>query len=488
MTRIASPVPSSPRPGRPSRPGRFIRAAGAALIGLSATFAQATPLPEAIAAPLARAGIPEAAASFFVAGVDDSQAFLEVNAQRAMNPASTMKLVTTYAALEVLGPAFTWKTRVSVGAAPHAGVLDGDLYIKGSGDPDLVLERFWLLLGQVRARGVREIRGDVVIDRTLFEAHESDPGQFDGEPFRPYNVTPDPFLLNFKSIDLGFVPDEALHEIRVISEPAIAGQQIGSVRYLDGACGDWKAKLNPDFTNPEHLTFVGGFPGACGERHLPVSVYSHSGYATALFKTLWSELGGTLLGTVRDGVAPTEALPLYDAESPSLAEVIREINKYSNNVMAKELYLDLSAELLKLPGSAERSQRVITSFLAGHGLKFPELVTENGSGLSRIERISAQSMGRLLQNAWASSAMPEYVASLPVVGVDGTMRRRLATERIAGQAHIKTGTLADVRAVAGYLRAASGKSYVVVSFINHPNSGLAQPVQDAFLQWIYEHG
>lgn len=450
--------------------------------------ASALALPEAIAAPLAHLGIPQSAVSFYVQGVGDPSALLEVNGDQPMNPASTMKLVTTYAALDLLGPAFTWKTWVGAASLPVDGVLDSNLYIKGSGDPDLVLEKFWLLLQELRGRGLRDIHGDVVVDRSLFEPVDSDPGQFDGEPNRPYNVAPDPFLVNFKSIDLAFVPDDTRREIHVVAEPALLGQQIGSVRYLDGSCGDWKAKLNPDFTNPEHLTFVGGFPGACGERHYPVSLYSPAGYAEALFRTLWQQMGGTFTGRMREEAAPHGALMLLEYQSPSLAEVVREINKYSNNVMARELFLDLSAETFKTPGSSEASQRVVSSFLASHGVRAPELVIENGSGLSRLERISARSMGQLLQNAWNSPLMPEFVASLPVVGVDGTMRRRLTGDRVSGQAHVKTGSLADARAVAGFLRTASGKVYVLVSFINHPNANSAQSVHDAFLQWVYERG
>ncbi|MGA2550088.1 MAG: D-alanyl-D-alanine carboxypeptidase/D-alanyl-D-alanine-endopeptidase [Burkholderiaceae bacterium] len=457
-------------------------------LGLVLPAQAASLLPEALAVLLSRAAIPPSAASFFVEDVDGQPPLLAQNADKPMNPASTMKLVTTYTALEVLGPTFTWKTRVSVDAPPSAGVLPGNLYIKGSGDPDLVVERFWLMLDELRARGVREIRGDVVIDRSLFEPQDIDPGAFDNEPYRPYNVTPDAFLVNFKAVDLGFLPDEQQHTIRVIAQPRMAGQQIAPVRYLEGGCGDWQAKLNADLSDPDRLNFVGGFPGACGERHMALGLYSHARYASALFQSLWKELGGTISGTVRDGAVPAAAQLYYEYESPTLAEVIRQINKNSNNVMAKELYLDLSAEIFQLPASAERSEHVIASFLEGHGVAAPELVTENGSGLSRVERMSAQSMGRMLQVAWNSVAMPEYVASLPVVGVDGTMRKRLTAQRVAGQAHIKTGTLADARAVAGYLRAASGRTYVVVSLINHPNAGLAQPVQDAFLQWVYDHG
>jgi len=466
--------------------GAWTLGAMAALISLG-LHAQEV-LPDAIARALARAKIPPAAASFFAAPVAGPAPILLSNADRPMNPASTMKLVTTYAALQLLGPSYTWKTPISAGGTLSGDVLHGNLYIKGVGDPDLVLQDFWLMLGQVRARGIREIAGDVVIDRSLFQASDFDAAQFDGEPYRPYNVGPDAFLVNFKAITLYFIPDELTRSVRVVAVPSLAAQTLGAVRYVDGPCGDWQARLNPDFSNPDAIAFVGGYPGSCGEKHLAVSVYSHAHYSAALFKAFWKELGGSLDGQVRDGPIAPEAWPVFEQESPSLGEIVRDINKYSNNVMAKELFLDLSAETPHLPASAERSQRVVMDFLAGRGLPMPELVMDNGSGLSRVARISALSMGRLLIDAFQSPVMPEFVASLPLVGFDGTMRRRLSDTPEAGRGHIKTGTLVDTHALAGYVLAASGTRYAIVSFINHPNAPLAQSVQDAFLQWVYEHG
>jgi D-alanyl-D-alanine carboxypeptidase/D-alanyl-D-alanine-endopeptidase (penicillin-binding protein 4) len=462
--------------------------AGVLLLMDCGGLARAAELPATVYAALQRAAIPESAASFWVEGLDGQRLKLAVNADRPMNPASTMKLVTTFSALELLGPAYTWKTRLYTTATAVDGVLDGDLYLRGGGDPQLVLEKIWLIIGELRARGVREIRGDLVIDRSLFESADYDPARFDQEPSRPYNVGPDALLLNFKAVTLHFVPDSVQRQVRVFAVPALAGVHLGEVRYADGPCGDFKARLAADYTNPEQIRFAGSYSALCGEKEVSVSLYSHGAYDSALLRALWSEAGGSLGGRVRDGTVPDSAALFYEYESAPLAEVVRDINKYSNNVMARELYLSLAAAGSSAPASPEGAARVVADFLNGRGLAMPELVTDNGSGLSRNARISAASMGRLLEAAWQSPVMPEFMSSLPVVGLDGTMRHRLDRERVAGQAHVKTGTLADSRAVAGYVLAASGHRYAVVSFINHPNAGAAQAVQDALLQWIYERG
>jgi len=489
---------------------RFLLAAvcGALAIGAQTARAADDELPPVISAAFQRAQIPDAAIGLFVQRVGatdptaltdevaprrvpgrrDFQPLLSLHADQALNPASTMKLVTTYSALELLGPAFTWKTVLASSAAQVGSSLEGDLVLRGAGDPKLVFEGLWLMLRQLRGRGVRAIKGDLVLDRSLFEPAAYDPSAFDGEPFKPYNVGPDALLINFKAVTLRFVPDDVRREVRVSMEPALADFSVGAIAYADGPCGDWRARAMPDFTRGDRIGFAGAYPAECGEQTWNVAVLDHRQYVAGLFRALWSELGGTLTGTVRDGTMPPDARVLVEHESPSLAEVVRDINKYSNNVMARELFLSIGAEVSKLPGNADRAQRVVRTFYVGKNLAMPELVLENGSGLSRRERISARSMGRVLQAAWASPVMPEFIASLPLVGFDGTMRKRLNQRSVAGQAHIKTGTLADARAVAGYVLAASGQYYVVVALINHPNANRAQAGQDALLQWIYEHG
>ncbi len=153
--------------------------------------------------------------------------------------------------------------------------------------------------------------------------------------------------------------------------------------------------------------------------------------------------------------------------------------------MARQVFLTIGAETSRQPGNAEHSSSAVRDWLATRGLQMPELVLENGSGLSRVERISAGSLARLLVDAYAGPLMPEFVSSLPLAGVDGTMKKRNSA---TGRAHIRTGLLADVRPIAGYVLAASGRRYAVVAIINHPNARDAQGVHDALLQWVYETG
>jgi D-alanyl-D-alanine carboxypeptidase/D-alanyl-D-alanine-endopeptidase (penicillin-binding protein 4) len=446
-------------------------------------------LPAPVAFALKRAGVPLTGVALSVQEVGASRPLVAVNAGKPMNPASTMKLVTTLAALELLGPTFTWKTDVLAAGPLRGDVLEGDLVLRGQGDPKLTIENFWLMLRALRSRGLREIRGDLVLDRSYFEPIDQDTSRFDSEPLRPYNVVPDALLLNFKSFRFTFVPDADGRTAQVAVEPRSALLQLTqSVRLADGPCNDWRAGLKADFNGDAGLARVslsGPYPAACGEKTWNVALLSHPNYIYGVFRQLWEEMGGVLRGGVREAPAPESARLLYSQASPALAEVVRDMNKFSNNVMARQIFLTLSAELLKLPGRADRSAQVVQSWLAQKGLNAPELVIENGSGLSRSERISAGSMEKLLLAAYASPFMPEFIASMPLVAYDGTMKRRLRYEPVAGQAHIKTGTLSDARALAGYVLDARGRLYAVVFFVNHPNAGATQAAQDALLEWVY---
>ncbi len=450
----------------------------------------AAQLPEPVARALVQVGIPEASASLYVHEIGAERALLTAGAERAMNPASTIKLLTTYAGLDLLGPAYLWTTEAYAAGPLKDGVLAGDLVLRGRGDPKLTIENFWLLLRNLRGRGVREIRGDLVLDRGYFAAGEFDPSRFDDQPTRPYNTGPDALLVNFKAVRLQFVPDPDARAVRIVVEPPLPQVQVVNNLALDpkSACGDWLGRLKFESqgdATAARFVFSGLYPASCGERERHFSVLGHSQYVLALFRELWRELGGTLAGNVRDGVAGADARPVASVQSPAMSEVVRDINKYSNNVMARQLFLTLGAAGAGAPASADKSGRVIRQWLAGKGLSFPELVLENGSGLSRAERISARNLGQLLISAFRSPVMPELMASLPVAAVDGTMRKRLSGAEVAGQAHIKTGSLTGVRAIAGYVLDAAGRRMVVVLIINHANAGNAQTVQDALLRWVY---
>jgi len=448
-----------------------------------------SPLPEPVAKVLARAGIPLSGVGVYVREVGTKQPVVAYGAGRSFNPASVMKLVTTYGALEFLGPAYSWNTEIYVSAPPAKDVLEGDLFIKGHGDPKLTLENFWLLLRNLRARGVRDIRGDLVLDHSYFGLGGYDPAKFDGEPARPYNTGPDALLVNFKAVTLQFVPDVERHALEIIPETILPQLHIvNNVKLRNGACGDWVTRLNIEThgnAGSARLALNGSYSPDCGERTRSFSVLGHREYFAALFGQLWKDLGGTLSGAVRYGKVPPDARLLLAWKSPSLSEVVRDINKFSNNVMARQLFLTLGAVGEGAPGTREKARQVLARWLATKGLTFPELKLDNGSGLSRSARISARSLGRLLIAAYESPVMPELMASLPLVAVDGTMRKRLSGADVAGHAHIKTGSLSGVRSIAGYVLDHRGRRMVVVFIVNDANAGNARPVQDALLKWVY---
>ncbi|MEO8143503.1 MAG: D-alanyl-D-alanine carboxypeptidase, partial [Betaproteobacteria bacterium] len=201
-----------------------------------------TGFPPAVAKSLSAAGISTAGAAAFVQEVGTARASISVNATAALNPASVMKLVTTYAALELLGPAYRWKTEAYTTAPVREGVLEGDLVLKGYGDPKLDLEAFWILLRALRGKGLRELRGDLVLDRSHFERVADDPGRFDGDAFRPYNVLPDALLVNFKSLRFAFVADPERAAVRLYVEPRPPGLEVVNVLKLTGgACPEGSA-------------------------------------------------------------------------------------------------------------------------------------------------------------------------------------------------------------------------------------------------------
>ncbi|MBC7414616.1 MAG: D-alanyl-D-alanine carboxypeptidase/D-alanyl-D-alanine-endopeptidase [Herminiimonas sp.] len=451
--------------------------------------AAAQAMPPTVVAALKRAAIPQSAVGTYVQEIDNSRILIAANTLGAFNPASTMKLVTSVAALDLLGTTYTWKTRAFANGLQTGDVLDGDLVFKGGGDPKLVLENFWLLLRQVRARGVRDIRGNVVLDRSVFDEAIHDPAGFDGDPGKPYNAGPDGLLLSYKALGLHFLPDAATGVATVTSDPALAGVTLVPPQLSNEECGNWQAKLRLIVTATQ-IAFDGRMPAACGEKDWFIHPYgmTQTQYFGAVFRQMWRDLGGTFTGNVVDGVAPPQARQIAERESVSLPEVLRDMNKFSNNVMARQLLLTLATEVGKQPGNTERGAHVVKTWLATRGIENPELIIENGAGLSRIERIAPSTLGRMLVMAYRASTMPEFVSSLPLVGFDGTMRRRLQDRGVAGNAHIKTGTLAEVRAIAGYVQAASGKQYAVVSLINHANASRGQEAQDLLLQWIYENG
>lgn len=447
-------------------------------------------LPAPVTAALQAQGIPAAAVSLWVAPVEGGPPRLQHLSETLRPAASVMKLFTTGAALRTLGPAWTWQTDVALtGTLRPDGTLTGSVHVRGSGDPSLRMEQVYLMLSRWREAGLRHIEGDIVLDRAAFQLPAHDPWAFDGKGLRPYNAGPDALLLNHQAFTLHLMPDAARPgRVRVAMEPPLASVTLDAELTPDSraACGDWRAALDLQIQpapgwprhglSPWQVRVRGPYPLSCGTQTWPVLWASGNGedFAARLLTRTWQQLGGDLDGQVRSGAWPGDATPWQTWTSAPLAEVVRDINKFSNNVMARQLFLTL--------GGAEATAHTVRQATSHSPSSCgPEhLVLDNGSGLSRTEGSTALCLGQWLQALWASPAMPDLIASLPLTGVDGTARR---WQGAAGYARIKTGSLSGVVAVAGYVDGESGQRHVVVGLVQHPNASAARPVLDALLTW-----
>ena len=448
-------------------------------------------LPEPIRRALAGLGVSEESVSILVRRVGGTEPVLRHLAEEPRNPASVMKLVTTWSALELLGPAYTWRTEVYFHGPFDGSTLRGDLGIKGYGDPFLVVEEFWNLLRGLRRLGLERIEGDLVLDAGYFDVPPEDPGAFDGQPYRTYNVGPSALLVNFKAVQFFFLADPVNHRVHVSTDPELDNLEIRNrLTLADGPCTGYQGGISFGIDDPETLSRVvldGAYPASCGSYSLSRTVLQHDTYLYGLFRALWSDLGGSLTGHLAGGPIPVDAALVRSWESPPLAEVIRSINKNSNNVMTRQLVLTIAAELGELPGTEAAGGELIAGLLRERGLHDGSLVLANGAGLSRDARVSAQMLVDILAAAATGPYAPEFMASLSIAGLDGTTRGRFDQDSGNGVMHVKTGRLDHVSALAGYVHADDGGTYALAILMNATDAhrGLGQDFEEAVTEWLH---
>ena len=451
------------------------------LLALLPSFAWAE-LPSPLKTALQANQLPPSAYTILLERVDGSERRLDENTTQAMNPASVMKLVTSFAALDLLGQGFTWRSELRADQSPVKNILQGNLYLKGNGDPKLTQENLWLLLRQLRLRGVREIRGNLLADRSAFALPPHDPANFDGEGLRPYNAGADALLVNYAVQRFILFPAPDKKHVIVVQESAEKPLPLNNqLRVASGECTDWREGIKV-VLQTNGLTLTGQYPLSCGEKKLGLNLLSPDQQLDSLFRSLWKELGGTWHGILQNSPSPKESLLLAELDSPPLASVLRDVNKFSNNVMARQVFLSLSAEA---PATYEKAAHRVHESLQRHGIIAPELRIENGAGLSRQDRISADTLASVLRAAWRSPFMPEFIASLPVWGEDGTVKKR-GNSHSRGRAHLKTGYIEGVRALAGYLHNPQGERWIFIVLINHPNAQQSKAALDTLLEWSLE--
>ena len=448
-------------------------------------------------------------------------------------PASTMKLIPSFIALDTLGPDFVWLTRVY-----HTGIimgdhLYGDLVIQGSGDPKMTHERLQQLLYHVQKSGIRHIDGNIIVDTAIFEQVSKDPAAFDNAPLRPYNASPDGFLVNFSSIGIKSEPLDN-GQAQLTYKPQLANYQLPSVvNTRTAACSQANYSLNPQWQKTQ-LLLNADLPSSCGEHVFYIAYPDAKDFAARVLAEKWQALGNTLSGQVISqehpystlnnahkagslAAFPMSPLPIVSYPSLTLAQQIYDINHFSNNVMAEQVALSIGAYHQNSDASITQTTPVTVSgatslyeFGSPHHtnypttlqtinqwwqthLKTPPPYLTNGSGLCRDCTVSAANLSELLNYAYNHPSFGAYVDSLGVAGVSGTIAthgERLPESAAIGRAWIKTGTLNNVTSMAGYVKGQSGQDYTVVGLINTDqalNIYAARTVLDAMLDWTAQH-
>jgi serine-type D-Ala-D-Ala carboxypeptidase/endopeptidase (penicillin-binding protein 4) len=464
-------------------------------IGFGLTQTAMAQIPPSVAKALAQQGISTANVSLIAQPLKADTALVPIAAHqinKSMNPASVMKLVTSYAALSALGPDYRWRTSAYLQGDLVGDVLTGNMAIKGGGDPKIVIEDLMEWLASWRRAGLREIRGDLVIDESLYAELGASMESFDGDPGQPYNVRPHPLMMNFKATKFVVTPQQQ-GGLTITLDPPLADVALDNqITTVAGICRYRAAGLTISDAGPTTIRLAGRYSPSCGETSSFAAALDHRPFIFGLVKAAWLANGGEWKGSWRIGKAQGRDWSQW--RSPrTLSDVVRDINKFSNNVMTRQVLMQTGYENLKQAaasrvGTVANGREVVRGTLLARGLSFPELVIENGSGLSRIERVSVNSLVQLLSDASRSKLFEIFRDSMPVVGVDGTMRKRLTDKPIAGNAWIKTGSIEGVSSIAGYVLAKSGTLYAVSFIVNGAGALDSSPAQDQFLLWVFEQG
>ena len=457
------------------------------------TICRTADFPPPIQRALEHSGIPRTAVSLIVQPLDSSEPLVNVNPLVARNPASIIKLVTSYSALSLLGIDYRWPTDIYVLGTVENAVLKGDLGIKGYGDPLMLIEDFWLMLGELRRRGINKIDGNLILDSSFFAPIDEDAGSFDLRPDRTYNLKPNALMVNFQTVQ--FILHNRGASAGIDMVPDLPNLRIKNrLRSIAGPCALNGSDIAISVNNSPRRDLVsldGQYAKSCSEFSLSRTVLEPDTYFFGLFKRLWQQGGGELTGTYQSRVLDIDDSqePFMRLQSRPFREVLAATNKFSNNSMARHLLLSIAAEQRGAPAKIDEGIAAVDQFLRDRGMDTDRLELQNGSGLSRKVRVDAQLIMDVLQDANRSALAAEFIASLPINGVDGTMRSRFNGAPAEGMAHVKTGRLDDVVTLAGIVQSRAGKPYALVFMMNHKDVhlGIGNDIGDTLINWIYNY-
>ncbi|BDG02750.1 D-alanyl-D-alanine carboxypeptidase/D-alanyl-D-alanine endopeptidase [Anaeromyxobacter oryzae] len=456
-----------------TRPARRALAAAvlSALASLPALARPADPPPHDVDAALRAIvdGTPLAGAraGILVADVATGKVLYARDADVLLNPASNVKLFTSAAALARLGPEYRFATEFLVDPGQAAAPSPKTLYVRGRGDPSIVTERLWGITGDLEHLGLERV-GEIVVDDSFFDGERTGPG-FDQEGGDNAYLAPTGALsLNFNTIAVHVGPgDRKGLRGKVELEPACDHFDVENRTTTVAANARRRVTISTMRVNGRQKIVVegrlplGSRPQASWRKIEDPALY----FGSALKRLL--ELRGVKVGKVRAGAAPQGARLVYVSESEALAEIVRKLNKTSNNFTAEQILETLGAEAKGAPGSWPKGVSAVEDFLADAGIPRGAYVMKNGSGLNDTNRFSARQVVTLLRHMYARFPLQaEYLASLPVAGRDGTIRWRMEGTEAAGRLRAKTGTLENVTSLSGYVETAGHETLAFAVLVN----------------------
>ncbi|MES2638251.1 MAG: D-alanyl-D-alanine carboxypeptidase/D-alanyl-D-alanine-endopeptidase [Myxococcota bacterium] len=426
----------------------------------------------------------DAAVSVQVVNVRTGEEVFAWGDDKPLVPASTMKLLTTAAALRTLGPNYHFPTWIMKGGELGAdGVLAGDLFVKGQGDPTMVVERMWRLAQDLKVRGLKEVKGDIVFDDGYFVGTTLIPGwdkEEDVESGPTYFATLGALSVNFNVATILVRPGAGSGQAAVAEfdfpTPAIVLEN----KIVTGSKNSRKwvkieRALDEETQKITTFTLTGSVPAGSEPdlyyRTLADPLGNYMGAMQAVFK----QQGIKVKGRFRAGVAAKDATLLHRVDSVSLAEIVATTSKHSNNFMAEQMLRSMGAERYGLPGTTENGLRVVADYLGSLGVPADQYRLVNGSGLSRDVMLRPSAVNAVLLDMYRSPDVgPEYVTSLSVGGRDGTLWSRYREEGMAGRVRGKTGTLSGVHCLAGYVHAADDEVYAFTFLVNEIDGALSR--------------
>ncbi len=446
-------------------------------------------LPIAVQSEIEESPLTPEQISLWIAPADNPSApIVDFQSHIPRTPASVMKIITTGTGLLALGADYRWKTEFYTDGLFNNGTLNGNLIIKGYGDPYMVQEDMADMVSALQISGLLHINGNVILDNSYFSHSDTNPDTFDGHGIEPYNAIPNALSINFRTIQLSLITKK--NHINITTDPKLTYTRIKNTMTLNRAkhCRGQKAfkpEINVD--TAQHLITVSGtMSHRCKRKELTKVLTDAGDLYFGHFKKAWKRQGGAITGTWQYGSVPRNAKLFYRHQSRlPLSEQIAAMNKRSNNIMTRQLFLTIGAEQIEPPASLEKSRQVVMQQFKHFGIDTHNFFIDNGSGLSRSASISAKQLGQFLLAMHRSRASQTFEQSLSIAGVDGTLRYRLKDTPLAGNAIGKSGTLKQVKSLAGYLYAHSGKKYIYVMLFEGENARSGRPLMDNILQWIY---